>query len=283
VGGHPAWVHLGTTCPSPAGARQQARRLCSLRWPEGASQTDRHRFAAGNVGHDNNNVTGRTCFAGQMRSVASSSTCVYHQALKGSSGLVVGGAYPLLHHRLAQVSTLWTPSGEHRVPRAPSAGTSEASSEPTKPLGAPSGGQPGPAAGSPGQAGRPPAASGAQEGPTPEEVRRAQEELKAVQEQLLKTPAEVVVANHAMGLWDLAALHLSSKPPQLAQARLAIDALSALLEGLRGRLGEAEATLVDGLTQIRMAFVQVANATSRRDGTPGQAETQGTANSEAGA
>ncbi len=90
-----------------------------------------------------------------------------------------------------------------------------------------------------------------------------------MQEQLLQTPAEVVVANHAMGLWDLAALHLSSKPPQLAQARLAIDALSALLEGLRGRLGEAEATLEDGLTQIRMAFVQVANSASRPVGQTG--------------
>ncbi|MCL6091565.1 MAG: DUF1844 domain-containing protein [Actinobacteria bacterium] len=88
--------------------------------------------------------------------------------------------------------------------------------------------------------------------------------MEAVREELLSAPAEIVVANHAMGLWELAALHLSSSPPQLPQAQLAIDALSALLEGLRGRLGEAEKNLDDGLTQIRMAFVQIAQAQGTR-------------------
>ena len=82
--------------------------------------------------------------------------------------------------------------------------------------------------------------------------------MAALREELLSAPAELVVANHAMGLWELAALHLSSDPPQLPQAQLAIDALSGLLDGIRGRLGGAEKTLADGLTQIRMAFVQLA-------------------------
>jgi hypothetical protein len=38
---------------------------------------------------------------------------------------------------------------------------------------------------------------------------------------------------------------------------LAIDALGALVEGLAGRLGDAEPSLVDALAQIRMAFVQI--------------------------
>jgi hypothetical protein len=81
-----------------------------------------------------------------------------------------------------------------------------------------------------------------------------------MREQLAHAPAELVIANHAMGLWELAALHLSQKPPQLAQAQLAIDALSALVDGLQGRLGEDEKSLRDGLSQIRMAFVQIHNA-----------------------
>lgn len=84
-----------------------------------------------------------------------------------------------------------------------------------------------------------------------------QAQMAELQEQLAKTPAEVVVANHAYSLFELAALHLSLRPPQLDQARTAIDALGALVEGMRGRLGEGEASLVDGLAQIRMAYVQI--------------------------
>jgi hypothetical protein len=87
-----------------------------------------------------------------------------------------------------------------------------------------------------------------------------------MREQLARAPVEIVVANHAMGLWELAALHLSQRPPQLGPARLAIDALAALVEGLKGRLGEPEKSLQDGLAQIRMAFVQISNAGLARQG-----------------
>ncbi|HYA44831.1 MAG TPA: DUF1844 domain-containing protein [Acidimicrobiales bacterium] len=100
--------------------------------------------------------------------------------------------------------------------------------------------------------------------PTAEELEEAEAELKAMREELARTPAEVVVANHAMGLWQLAALHLSQRPPQLPEARLAIDAVAALVDGLKGRLGEAEATLQDGLGQLRMAFVQISSAERAR-------------------
>jgi hypothetical protein len=81
-----------------------------------------------------------------------------------------------------------------------------------------------------------------------------------MRQQLAQAPAELVIANHAMGLWELAALHLSQQPPQLPQAQLAIDALTALVDGLQGRLGEDERSLRDGLAQIRMAYVQINNA-----------------------
>jgi hypothetical protein len=81
--------------------------------------------------------------------------------------------------------------------------------------------------------------------------------MEELRDQLARTPAEVVVANHAFGLFELAALHLSLQPPQLDQARLAIDALAALVDGLGSRLGDAGAQLSDGLSQLRMAFVQI--------------------------
>ena len=82
-------------------------------------------------------------------------------------------------------------------------------------------------------------------------------QLAELRHQLLSTPVEVVVANHAYGLFELAAIHLSERPPQFEQARLAIDALGALVEGLAGRLGDPEPSLVDALAQLRMAFVQL--------------------------
>ena len=78
--------------------------------------------------------------------------------------------------------------------------------------------------------------------------------------QLAHTPAEVVVANHCYGLFELAAIYLSQTPPQLFQARLAIDGLGALLDGLRGRLGEAEPALLESLSQLRLAYVSLEGA-----------------------
>ena len=97
---------------------------------------------------------------------------------------------------------------------------------------------------------------------SPEEREQAEQyirELAESRERLKAVPASVVVANHAMGLYELAALHLSNQPPNFVEGAVAIDALGALLDGMKGRLGEAEATLQDALSQIRMAFVQLKN------------------------
>jgi hypothetical protein len=90
--------------------------------------------------------------------------------------------------------------------------------------------------------------------------------MEAMRRELLRAPVELVISNNAMSLWELAALHLSERPPHLPEAQLAIDALSALVEGLQGRLGGAERTLRDGLAEIRMAFVQIHNAERARQG-----------------
>ena len=84
-----------------------------------------------------------------------------------------------------------------------------------------------------------------------------QAEMEALREQLATTPASVVVANHAYGLFELAALHLSLNPPQLDEARVAIDGLGYLVEGLGERLGEPAEELEAALAQLRMAYVQM--------------------------
>ncbi|MDQ1397151.1 MAG: hypothetical protein QOG64_2410, partial [Acidimicrobiaceae bacterium] len=103
----------------------------------------------------------------------------------------------------------------------------------------------------------PPAAGGPDDDLSDEELA---DQLDQLRQQLAETPVEVVIANHAFGLFELAALHLSLQPPNLAAARTAIDALGALVEGMSGRLGEPETQLVEGLAQLRLAFVQISGA-----------------------
>ena len=74
---------------------------------------------------------------------------------------------------------------------------------------------------------------------------------------LAETPASIVVSNHAMGLYELGAIHLSNDPPRLAEAKVAIDAMAAIVDALPGRLGEHEETLKAARTQIQLAFVEL--------------------------
>jgi len=146
------------------------------------------------------------------------------------------------------MSSLWTPGGEHPVDR----------SAPTAPP-----------ADAPASAGDPSLddeiAAALPEGVTldslsPEERARAEDMVKEMAEargRLLETPAAMIVANHGMGLYELAALHLSQETPNFAEATVAIDGLAAIVEKLEGRLGEAEPTLVEALDQLRMVFVQL--------------------------
>jgi hypothetical protein len=133
------------------------------------------------------------------------------------------------------MSSIWTPGGERPVNR---------------------GGEPAaPAAGGPGG----PELSAAEQ----EQLER---ELEAMQEQLASAPADVVIANHAVGLFQLAAIHLNQRPPHLDDGRLAIDALAGLLDGTMGRLGEEETALRQGLDQLRMAFVQLSGSGGDAEG-----------------
>ena len=104
-----------------------------------------------------------------------------------------------------------------------------------------------------------------------------------VRRQLAEVPAEVVVTNHVMGLYELAAIHLSAEPPDLVQAALAIDAVACLVEGLGDRLGDDAATMRDALGNIRIAFVQIKNQFTAQRGdapaTPGSSVAPSTADS----
>lgn len=144
--------------------------------------------------------------------------------------------------------SLWTPSGEHEVPREPAGDRA--------------------GEGAAGGAGR--GATAVPPGLLPEgvslddlapEERARVEELIAqmgeAQRQLVEAPVEVVIGNHAIGFYELAALHLQQNPPNLRQARMAIDAMAAVVNKLGDELGETAEPLRNALVQIQAAFVQV--------------------------
>jgi hypothetical protein len=129
------------------------------------------------------------------------------------------------------MSTLWTPSGEHPVER----NQPDATPEP------------------------PPAPD--EEPLTPEEQAAAEEyaqQVEAMRRQLLELPAGVVVGQHALQFFDVAGLYLSQSPPRIEDARLAIDALAAVVESLGSRLGDAETPIRQALHQAQLAFVEAA-------------------------
>lgn len=85
-------------------------------------------------------------------------------------------------------------------------------------------------------------------------------EMAEAQRRLAAAPAADVIANHAMGLYEFAAIKLGTEPPQLTDARTAIDALGGILDAAGERLGEHGRSLADALDQIRLAWVQVSDA-----------------------
>jgi hypothetical protein len=149
--------------------------------------------------------------------------------------------------------SLWTPSGEHRVERT-------SSDAPTTP---PTAGEPA-APGGPG----PEAAGPSLEDLTPEQRAQVEEmaqQMEVARARMLQTPAGVVVGQQAAQFLDLAGIYLSEEPPLLDEARLAIDALAAVVEGLGSRLGEIEQPLRQALHQVKMAFVQTSGAGGATD------------------
>lgn len=136
------------------------------------------------------------------------------------------------------MSTLWTPSGEHQPD------------------------DDGPAAPAPGAAAPP--GTGAQGAAADDPaLAEAEEQLRAVREELIRTPVVDIIANHVVGLWQLAVLHLDlegSGVRNLDAARVAVDAVAALVRGLGEDLGQHQAPLEDALAQLQTAYVEIAGA-----------------------
>lgn len=140
------------------------------------------------------------------------------------------------------MSSLWTPGGEVPVDR---------NSEPEAPAAAPTA--------------PPPGAE-----PTQEEI---EAHMAEAVRQLTSVPAAEVVAQHAIGLYELAAVHLSQESPRIKDARLAIDALAGVLEATAGRLGDLGRELQSILPQLRLAVVELAKTSGEDAPTAGDAPT----------
>jgi hypothetical protein len=159
--------------------------------------------------------------------------------------------------------SLWTPSGEHRVERTtkddpPTPPASDVAGEPSI------------------------------EDLTPEQRAQVEEMARQMDEaraRMLRMPAGVVVGQQAVPFSEVAAIYLSEQPPRLADARMAIDALAAVVERLGTRLGEAEQPLRQTLNQLQLAFVNASNATANAgsgDAGSGDAADPGESAGEAG-
>lgn len=151
--------------------------------------------------------------------------------------------------------SLWTPGGEHEVPRNPPP-SRPTGSEPASTDRAPSPAIEGPTV----PLGMDPSLLEALDELSPEQRAEAEQmlaEMTAAQERIASVPAADMIINHLGGIYELAAIHLNQDPPHFPEAALAIEALRAVLDRLEGRLGDAEASLREALRQIQVAFVQL--------------------------
>jgi len=89
--------------------------------------------------------------------------------------------------------TLWTPDGDHPIPPK----TDSAASAPADEL------------------------TDEQQ----EQARQMAHEMSEARQQLLEAEVATVLANHALGIYELAALHITAENPDMVEARLAVDAL----------------------------------------------------------
>jgi hypothetical protein len=98
------------------------------------------------------------------------------------------------------------------------------------------------------------------------------EDMRRALEAVLATPMPQVVAELAVQLRELALVHLSAlragRGGSLDAARLAIDAMGTLVEGLGERLAPHDGPLRAALADARLAFVQIGGA-PHSAGTPG--------------
>ena len=71
-----------------------------------------------------------------------------------------------------------------------------------------------------------------------------------------------MIGQQALQFYEVAALHLSEPEPKLEEARIAIDALAAVVDALGPRLGEAHTPLTQAVHQLRLAFVEASGGSA---------------------
>ena len=91
----------------------------------------------------------------------------------------------------------------------------------------------------------------------PTSIEDAQAAIDEARRRVAEVPAEVVVTNHVMGLYELAAIHLSADQPDLASR--GAGHRRRRLPGRRARRPPRRraVTMRDALANIRIAFVQI--------------------------
>jgi hypothetical protein len=132
--------------------------------------------------------------------------------------------------------SLWTPSGEHNVPRESPPGAASGDDWRERLM----------------------AGELDIEDLTPEqraEVEEAVAEMAESQRQLLATPIEHMIAQHIIGLRELAILHLQQPAPDFTAAQAAIDAIAGIVDGVGAGLGELHEPLKLDVSNLQMAFV----------------------------
>jgi hypothetical protein len=75
---------------------------------------------------------------------------------------------------------------------------------------------------------------------------------------LRSTPVETVLGNHFFVLLQLAALQLSTTPPNLPGAQLVIDSIAAMLQAGGERLGDHVELYRNALAEVQQLYVRAA-------------------------
>lgn len=124
--------------------------------------------------------------------------------------------------------SIWTPSGEHEIPDSQNPESDLDSTAPTE--------------------------------ASPEQQEAMAREFEETRQKIADAPPEQIIATHVIGLYELAFIHLRQDPPNLEAAKLAIDALGSIVDGVGERLGEYGGAMQNALTEIQMAYVKVNSA-----------------------
>lgn len=82
-------------------------------------------------------------------------------------------------------------------------------------------------------------------------------EARRIAEEIARTPAIEWVVNSAVTMANVAATKLDGR--NMAEAQLAIDALAGMVNGLGNRLGNVEQPLRQTLSQLQMAYAEIAS------------------------